>query len=123
MTLGNRRTIYSILLIIAVMAILLRSERNGPYRDLEALFKTPEASTAPKIPVKAVVLFGTRATGAYNYRGVLAVKLKPDAVAIEPDFPANLIMQKIQIPAAAVSGCTETCFGGLRCVRAIESCR
>jgi len=84
---------------------------DGPYRDLEASFRSPQAAPAPQIPVDHIVLTSTKHVGAHSFNGVMSVKFPPAAVELEPTFPFGLGMSTVLIPAEMIAGCSKTCFG------------
>ena len=84
---------------------------HGPYDDLEGAFKASQPLSGRVIPVDSVVLLSPKHNGAYNYNGVLNVRLLPSRLEIEPSGPVRIFQANLDIPADAVSGCSRTCFG------------
>ena len=98
-------------LLALLIPTLALTACDGPYRDLEASFRSPQAASAPSIPIDQVVLTSTKHVGAHRFNGVLSVKLPSAAVELEPTLPFGLGMSTVTIPADMIAGCSMTCFG------------
>lgn len=96
-------------LAVAILGLLLSS--GGPYSELEATFLARQPAPAPSVSVDHVVLVSTKKTGSFSYNGVLAIKLLPDVLEIDPKFPFSAGMKDVAIRANQVAGCSKTCFG------------
>lgn len=81
---------------------------SGPYNDLELAFKAGKPLEVDPIKARSISLVSNKHKGAYTYRDIVDIRLSSDVIEIAPSFPT---MDRVQIPAAAVSGCGETCFG------------
>ncbi|WP_143171825.1 hypothetical protein [Rhizobacter sp. OV335] len=97
--------------LAVALATTLVSACSGPYADLEGSFKASQPASAPAVSVEQVVLVSTHEVGAHRYDDVLAVKLLPTAIAIEPSFPWSIGMSPVSIAVDEVAGCSRSCFG------------
>lgn len=97
------------LILLAATAGLVGCD--GPYGDLEKSFRSPQAASAPSLPLGRVVLTSTKHVGASSFDEVLLVKLLPVAIELEPRGPFSIGMSTVQISAETVAGCSQTCFG------------
>lgn len=96
-------------LAAVILGFLLSS--GGPYSELEVTFLARQPASAPSVSVDHVVMTSTKKTGAYSYSGVLAIKLLPGVLEIDPKFPFSAGMKDVAIRTDQVAGCSKTCFG------------
>ena len=104
--------------IAGVMFLMLSGD--GPYRDLEVTFPAVTGADSGLVVSDRVVFASTKHRGSYNYDGV-RVTLSDDFVELNPQFPLNAGLQRVQIPEAAIAGCSKTCGGWWTADLLIES--
>ena len=100
------------LAIVTVLALAGCSV--GPYGDLEARFASTSAPAGPPIAATTLVLTGKSHRGAFNYKETMNVRLSAEAIDIEPTGLFAMNMKRLHIPRAAVTLCSQTCFGPSR---------
>jgi hypothetical protein len=95
----------------AGLLLLILAGCTGPYDDLATDFTAVGDPTGVQIKGDRVVMSSRKHRGAYTF-GSVRVFLTDAAVEIGPTTVARPLLANLRLPAASVSGCSMTCFGG-----------
>ena len=81
---------------------------NQAYSNLEAPFAVEDLPGDPSISGTSITITGPSTRGATEYRDLVDVHIKRDAIAVSVAIPFH---QPISVPVEMVSACAMTCFG------------